>query len=219
MKELRELLNLRAKIKVDENLSLLQGKNLDDRKMNRILNMLLENQNENHSHFAKSCTFRYNYSPLKINGDCLGRVASMDFNTGSQNNVVRIPAQLVVTCIGHHQFDLFGVKYDNNGVIPNRNGRIIGSKYPFCYAAGWAAFGPKGNLASTLTQSHLVADQILTDLETFTGQVVKQDLEIELKNSGINFISKKDWQAIEKYEASFGAIGDNNVAKLLVLGQ
>jgi hypothetical protein len=142
-------------------------------------------------------------------------VESIEFST-NDSKIVEFPAQLIITCIGYSQPDLFGIKYDSNGIIPNIDGKIVDSKFPNCYAAGWAALGAKGNLTSTLIHSHLVADKIATDFKEFNEKSIQYDLQTELEKAGIDFISKDEWFSIENYKGIRDLIGSNEAMKLFL---
>lgn len=169
---MRELLELKVGVRVNSRngLDVLSNEDNHERRVTRIRQLLRAKQNTCEANFDRTCTLEYNLHPIKINANNLGQVASMDFST-NDNKIIEFPAQLIITCIGYCQPDLFGIKYDSNGILPNIDGKIVDSKFQNCYTAGWAALGAKGNLASTLIHSHLVADKIAVDFKDFNKKI------------------------------------------------
>lgn len=208
-------MDIKVKVNSKENSDLLKSQDIRERRISRIMKLLWDNQNCSGLNFDKNCMLEYNVLPVKINADNCGKASSVDFLT-DENKIINFPAQLIVTCIGYNKPNLLGIEYDSNGIIPNINGKMVDSKFPNCYAAGWAALGAKGNLASTLIHSHLVADKIMSDFKGFGEQCIKADFQAELMKAKIDFISKEDWCSIENYEHMQDIIGSNEAMKLFL---
>ncbi|KDQ07205.1 hypothetical protein BOTBODRAFT_89095, partial [Botryobasidium botryosum FD-172 SS1] len=114
---------------------------------------------------------------------------------------------LVVSSVGKHWFD-FAL-----GRVRNEGGRVkdaLGNIVPGVYAAGWAAHGAKGVLASTLNSAYSVTDMMIADtLESRIASDGPMNLSPPpraplLAGAGGRVISYRDWKTIDEEEARRG---------------
>ena len=115
-----------------------------------------------------------------------------------------LPAQMVVTCIGHSCGPLSDVPYDpGRGIIANHEGRVA----PGLYVVGWAKRGPSGVIATNRPDSAAVADLIVADLAGAIGKPGPAALDTLLRGRGIRAVSFADWLKIDAAERGAAATG------------
>src|SRR5690606_34548682 len=73
----------------------------------------------------------------------------------------RLPADLVVSCIGYRTSPIPGVPFDERaGRFANDEGRIA----PGLYCVGWARRGPSGTIGTNRPDGYSVVDKIGEDI-------------------------------------------------------
>lgn len=92
---------------------------------------------------------------------------------------------MVVSCIGFQGSSNFNLPADSSGVIQNIDGRVTG--HPGIYVSGWAATGPKGELASTMQNSRQTADILLSDLQLKPNILHRSTLEEYLNSKSVSY--------------------------------
>ncbi len=113
----------------------------------------------------------------------------------------RIPAGLVVSCIGYRSSPIPGVPFDERqGRFANDEGRIL----PGLYCVGWARRGPSGTIGTNRPDGFDIADKIAQDAaQGVLGPARKQGrpgfdaLARERKLEPVTF---RDWKKIEEAE-------------------
>jgi len=132
--------------------------------------------------------FDFYAMPLRIEGT--GRV---------ERETYALPAALVVTCIGYRTPPIPGLPYDEKlGRFANMEGRVA----PGVYAAGWARRGPRGTIGTNRPDGFLVADQIAADLPDDGSKPGRPALDALLAERGVEVVTFRDWQAIERAEVA-----------------
>ena len=110
-----------------------------------------------------------------------------------------IPARLVVSCIGYRTPPIPGLPYDEKlGRFANVEGRIA----PGLYAAGWARRGPTGTIGTNRPDGYLIADHLAADLPDDGGKPGRAGLDALLESRGVDVVTFRDWQEIERAEAA-----------------
>ena len=110
-----------------------------------------------------------------------------------------IPARLVVSCIGYRTPPIPGLPYDEKlGRFANVEGRIA----PGLYAAGWARRGPTGTIGTNRPDGYLIADHLAADLPEDGGKPGRAGLDALLEERGVDVVTFRDWQEIERAEAA-----------------
>ena len=110
-----------------------------------------------------------------------------------------IPAGLVVSCIGYQTPPIKGVPYDEKlGRFANQNGRIG----PGLYAVGWARRGPTGTIGTNRPDGFMIAEHIAADTPADSGKRGRAGLDAILADRGVDVVTFRDWQAIEKAEVA-----------------
>jgi NADPH-dependent glutamate synthase beta subunit-like oxidoreductase len=108
-----------------------------------------------------------------------------------------VPAGMVVSCIGYRTPPIPGVPYDAKlGRFANDDGRIA----PALYAVGWARRGPTGTIGTNRPDGFLIADHIATDTAPDSGKPGRPALDALLAERGVEVVTFRDWQAIERAE-------------------
>jgi ferredoxin--NADP+ reductase len=108
-----------------------------------------------------------------------------------------IPAGLVVSCIGYRTSPIPGVPYDTRaGRFANDDGRIA----PGLYAVGWARRGPTGTIGTNRPDGFLIAEHLAEDLPEDSGKPGRPALDALLAERGVDVVTFRDWQAIDKAE-------------------
>src|SRR5690242_698898 len=108
-----------------------------------------------------------------------------------------VPAGLVVSCIGYRTSPIPGVPFDTRaGRFANDDGRIA----PGLYAVGWARRGPTGTIGTNRPDGFLIAEHLAEDLAEDSGKTGRPGLDALLAERGVDVVTFRDWQAIDKAE-------------------
>jgi ferredoxin--NADP+ reductase len=148
--------------------------------------------------------FDFFAQPVRIEGE--GRVERVivertrlddDGRAIGTGETYAIRAGLVVSCIGYQTPRIEGVPYDVKlGRFANQEGRIA----PGLYAVGWARRGPTGTIGTNRPDGFLIADHIAADLPAGSGKPGRAGLDALLAGRGVDLVTFRDWQNIEKAE-------------------
>ena len=115
-----------------------------------------------------------------------------------------VPARLVVSCIGYRTPPIAGVPYDAKlGRFANAEGRIG----PGLYAVGWARRGPTGTIGTNRPDGFLIADHIAADTAENSGKQGRPGLDRLLAARGVEVVTFRDWQRIERAEVAAARAG------------
>jgi NADPH-dependent glutamate synthase beta subunit-like oxidoreductase len=110
-----------------------------------------------------------------------------------------LPAGLVVSCIGYRTPPIPGLPYDEKlGRFANVDGRIADG----VYAAGWARRGPTGTIGTNRPDGFLIAEHIAADTAEDGGKAGRAGLDTLLAERGVDVVTFRDWQAIERAEVA-----------------
>ncbi len=113
----------------------------------------------------------------------------------------RIPASLVVSCIGYRTTPIPDVPFDERaGRFANDEGRIL----PGLYCVGWARRGPSGTIGTNRPDGFSVIEKIHEDLNAGAlGPAVKQGrsgFDALAAARGLDVVTFRDWKKIEEAE-------------------
>lgn len=119
-------------------------------------------------------------------------------NTGER---YRIPAGLVVSCIGYRTSPIPDVPFDERaGRFANDEGRILTG----LYCVGWARRGPSGTIGTNRPDGYDVVDKIAEDIEGgVLGPASKQGrpgFDEIAKSHNLDVVTFRDWKKIEEAE-------------------
>ncbi|WEK47257.1 MAG: FAD-dependent oxidoreductase [Candidatus Andeanibacterium colombiense] len=113
----------------------------------------------------------------------------------------RIPASLVVSCIGYRSSPIPGVPFDERqGRFANHEGRIL----PGLYCVGWARRGPSGTIGTNRPDGFDVVDKIVADAAAGAlGRADKQGragFDALAAERDLAVVTFRDWKKIEEAE-------------------
>lgn len=116
---------------------------------------------------VRRCNFFFHQAPVAVNGT--NRITSISFRLASEPldskdgehakpPLVTRDYDMLVSAIGFKAEDSLGLPLDESGAIKNYAGKVL--DHDNLYVAGWAAYGAKGDLSSTMVNSFAVAEAI-----------------------------------------------------------
>ncbi|HWU04133.1 MAG TPA: FAD-dependent oxidoreductase [Novosphingobium sp.] len=120
--------------------------------------------------------------------------------------VYRLPARLVVACIGYQTSPIPGVPYDESaGRFANVDGRIL----PGLYCVGWARRGPSGTIGTNRPDGYALIDAIAADLAGTpalspegSGRQGRAGFDALAAERALQVITFRDWQKINAAEVA-----------------
>ncbi len=113
----------------------------------------------------------------------------------------RIPASLVVSCIGYRTAPIPDVPFDERaGRFANDEGRIM----PGLYCVGWARRGPSGTIGTNRPDGSSVVEKIGEDIAAgVLGRADKpgrEGFDALAAERGLEVVTFRDWKKIEEAE-------------------
>ena len=113
----------------------------------------------------------------------------------------RLPADLVVCCIGYRSVPIPGVPFDEReGRFANDEGRIL----PGLYCVGWARRGPSGTIGTNRPDGFSVVEKIVEDIASGAlGGGQKQGrpgFDALAAARALDIVTFRDWKKIEEAE-------------------
>ena len=113
----------------------------------------------------------------------------------------RIPASLVVSCIGYRTHPIPDVPFDERqGRFANDEGRIL----PGLYCVGWARRGPSGTIGTNRPDGYSVVEKIAEDIEAGSlgrgGKAGREGFDKLATERGLDVVTFRDWKKIEEAE-------------------
>ncbi|KHK92025.1 FAD-dependent oxidoreductase [Novosphingobium malaysiense] len=111
----------------------------------------------------------------------------------------RIPAGLVIACIGYQTSKIPDVPYDDRaGHFANEDGRIA----PGLYCVGWARRGPTGTIGTNRPDGFAVIEKIAEDIGDGAGKAGRPGFDALAEKRGVEYVKFTDWQKIDKAEVA-----------------
>lgn len=109
----------------------------------------------------------------------------------------RIPAGLVVACIGYQTSKIPEVPYDDKaGHFANQEGRIA----PGLYCVGWARRGPTGTIGTNRPDGFAIVEKIAEDIGEGSGKAGRPGFDALADSRGVDYVKFTDWQKINEAE-------------------
>ncbi|HKR91869.1 FAD-dependent oxidoreductase [Novosphingobium sp.] len=109
----------------------------------------------------------------------------------------RIPAGLVIACIGYQTSKIPDVPYDeHSGHFSNEEGRIR----PGLYCVGWARRGPTGTIGTNRPDGFAVIEKVATDIGDGASKAGRPGFDALANERGVQYVKFTDWQKIDKAE-------------------
>ena len=111
----------------------------------------------------------------------------------------RIPAGLVVACIGYQTSKIPDVPYDEKGGrFANEEGRIS----PGLYCVGWARRGPTGTIGTNRPDGFAIIDKVAEDIGDGSAKPGRSGFDALAERRGVKYVTFSDWQKIDEAEVA-----------------
>ena len=109
----------------------------------------------------------------------------------------RIPADIVITCIGYETSPIEGVPFDERaGRFANDQGRIL----PGLYCVGWSKRGPSGTIGTNRPDGYSVIDIVDEDIGSGHRKRGREGFDDLAAERRLDIVTFRDWQKIEEAE-------------------
>ncbi|MGC2108447.1 MAG: hypothetical protein WA655_02955, partial [Candidatus Korobacteraceae bacterium] len=140
-----------------------------------------------------SINFHFNLTPTAFLGD--GKLRAVQFRSSGEE-IVEIPAQLAVTCIGYETRACCAAE-PANGVFANDNGKVEDG----LYVVGWAKRGPSGTIPTNRVEAQQVAQRMAQEVND--GQRRGgEGLRLLLGQRGVSWVDYAGWKRIDAAEVA-----------------
>ena len=215
-KELGELLRLERAVPRVENADLPPPESDDmlDPGQRKSVTLLREFAALSPSHRAGkalSINFDFFASPTLIeqeggnlSGLVVERTELKDGRAVGSGETYRIPADLLISCIGYRTSPIVGVPFDERaGRFPNEEGRIA----PALYCVGWAKRGPSGTIGTNRPDGYAVIEKVAEDIGEGTGKRGREGFDELAQKRALDVVTFRDWQRIEEAEIAAARSG------------
>ncbi len=153
--------------------------------------------------------FVFHATPHALIPDQAGKVCAIEVEATVMDHgspvgtgkIRRIPASLVISCIGFRTTPIAGVAYDERGGhFANLDGLIA----PGLYCVGWARRGPSGTIGTNRPDGFGVIERIAADLRATGSETPakpgRDGLDALIRSKQLNPVSFDDWKRIEAAE-------------------
>ena len=131
------------------------------------------------------------------------------------------PVQAVYRAVGYFGSPLPGVPFDEvAGVIPNREGRVIGpdgSPLPGIYTTGWIKRGPVGLIGHTKSDASETIAHLREDLASLPQAPDREPTSIDelLASRGVRVVDWTGWLRLDDHERALGEIAGRERIKVV----
>ena len=154
--------------------------------------------------------FDFYANPIALHGEgCVAQVEVertklVDGRAEGTGETYRIPAGLVVSCIGYRTAPIADVAYDDRlGRFENEDGRIADRL--FC--VGWARRGPTGTIGTNRPDGYALIDRIASDRPEALPMPGRAGFDALASERGLDIVTFADWRRIEKAEVAAARAG------------
>ena len=160
---------------------------------------------------ALSISFDFFASPTLIeqeggnlSGLVVERTELKDGRAVGSGETYRIPADLLISCIGYRTSPIVGVPFDERaGRFPNEEGRIA----PALYCVGWAKRGPSGTIGTNRPDGYAVIEKVADDIGEGAGKRGREGFDELAQKRALDVVTFRDWQRIEEAEIAAARSG------------
>ena len=151
----------------------------------------------------KRVHFGFFLSPVEILGEnrvegvrCERTTVDANGKAKGTGEMVDIPAQLVVTCIGSRAYPIDNLPFNDDwGIVESDDGKVSDR----LYAVGWLKRGASGTIGTNKNDSLEVVDKIVAELNGDARDGCTA-IDTHLADRGIRVVSFEDWLIIDRLE-------------------
>lgn len=131
----------------------------------------------------------------RVEGIRVERTRLLDNRAVGTGEMIDIPCQLIIGCIGYVSRSVPGLPM-KGGIVENVDGRVA----PGLYCVGWAKRGPTGTIGTNRPDAQDVAARVLEDLNGGGGKEGGAGLDRLLSGRDVRVTTYDDWNAIDAAE-------------------
>ncbi len=140
----------------------------------------------------------------QLSGLVVERTELKDGRAVGSGETYRIPADLLISCIGYRTSPIAGVPFDERaGRFPNEEGRIA----PALYCVGWAKRGPSGTIGTNRPDGYAVIEKVAEDIGEGAGKRGREGFDELAQKRALDVVTFRDWQRIEEAEIAAARSG------------
>ena len=140
----------------------------------------------------------------QLSGLVVERTELKDGRAVGSGETYRIPADLLISCIGYRTSPIAGVPFDERaGRFPNEEGRIA----PALYCVGWAKRGPSGTIGTNRPDGYAVIEKVADDIGEGAGKRGREGFDELAQKRALDVVTFRDWQRIEEAEIAAARSG------------
>lgn len=140
----------------------------------------------------------------RLSGLVVERTELKDGRAVGSGETYRIPADLLISCIGYRTSPIAGVPFDERaGRFPNEEGRIA----PALYCVGWAKRGPSGTIGTNRPDGYAVIEKVAEDIGQGAGKRGREGFDELAQKRALDVVTFRDWQRIEEAEVAAARSG------------
>ena len=140
----------------------------------------------------------------QLSGLVVERTELKDGRAVGSGETYRIPADLLISCIGYRTSPIAGVPFDERaGRFPNEEGRIA----PALYCVGWAKRGPSGTIGTNRPDGYAVIEKVAKDIGEGAGKRGREGFDELAQKRALDVVTFRDWQRIEEAEIAAARSG------------
>ncbi|MBO9505381.1 FAD-dependent oxidoreductase [Qipengyuania flava] len=140
----------------------------------------------------------------QLSGLVVERTELKDGRAVGSGETYRIPADLLISCIGYRTSPIVGVPFDERaGRFPNEEGRIA----PALYCVGWAKRGPSGTIGTNRPDGYAVIEKVADDIGEGAGKHGREGFDELAQKRALDVVTFRDWQRIEEAEIAAARSG------------
>lgn len=151
----------------------------------------------------KRVHFGFFLSPVEILGEnrvegvrCERTTVDANGKVQGTGEMVDIPAQIVITCIGSRAFPIDNLPFNDDwGIVENEDGKVSDR----LYAVGWLKRGASGTIGTNKNDSLEVVDKLIAELDGAERDGCNS-LDVHLSEKGVRVVSFEEWQIIDRLE-------------------
>ena len=140
----------------------------------------------------------------QLSGLVVERTELKDGRAVGSGETYRIPADLLISCIGYRTSPIVGVPFDERaGRFSNEEGRIA----PALYCVGWAKRGPSGTIGTNRPDGYAVIEKVAEDIGEGAGKRGREGFDELAQKRALDVVTFRDWQRIEEAEIAAARSG------------